>query len=94
MDERVKREPVKVEGQLDKETLQAFARVAKSEDGIKLLRHLMSECGFKSPSMVMNAQTKEILTDATLWNEAKRGVWLDLRKLIPKKQLNIIEMER
>lgn len=93
MDERIRKDPVEIP-QPDKELRQAFARLAKTEDGIKVMRHIMAECGFKESSMVMNAATHEILPMSSLWNESKRGVWIDIRKMIPHKQLNIIEMER
>lgn len=93
MDERIKKPPVEIP-QLDKELRQAFARLTKTEDGVKVMRHIMTECGFKESSMVMNATTNEILPMSSLWNESKRGVWIDVRRMIPHKQLNLIEMER
>lgn len=71
----------------------AAMRVAKTESGQIFLRHIMTECGFKEPSTIMNPVTKEILEGSTLFNEAKRGLWLDVRKLIPVKLRNEIEKD-
>lgn len=93
MDERTKKPAVEVP-QADKELRAAFARLTKTEDGIKVFRHLMTQFGFKNPCMVMNKATGELIGSSMLWNEAKRDSWLEIRKYIPHKQLNLIEMER
>lgn len=93
MDERTKKPPVEIP-QADKELRSAFARLTKTEDGVKVFRHIMDSLGYKAPTVVINAVTNEIVMNSTLWNDAKRDSWLEIRKMIPHKQLNIIEMER
>ncbi len=78
----------------DLEILAAFKAVANSDEGVKVLRYIMTQCGFKISSTVGNAHTGEILPYNTIHNEARRGIWIDLRLNIPKTRLNIIEMER
>lgn len=95
MDERLQSPPKKIEKTQEQKDLErAFKDVAATEEGRMVLFHLMTLCGYKEPSMVLNPVTNEILTNTSMWNESKRGVWLDIRKKIPPKSLNVIEMER
>lgn len=73
---------------------EAVAEVTRSPYGLEFLRFLMEDCGFKKPSIVINPQTNEVIQNSSMYNEARRTVWLDVRKHIPKKQLNMIEMEK
>lgn len=70
----------------------ALAEVASTKAGQDFLRWLMDYCGYKYSSLTMTAEGV-ILTDAIVHNEAKRAVWLDIRKAIPAKLLNNIEKE-
>lgn len=72
---------------------QAFARVAATEAGRDVLTFLMQECGFKKQSVVVHAATMDVNINSTLYNEARRGLYLAIRKFIPPKYLNLIEKE-
>lgn len=72
---------------------QALGRVSRTKDGKDVIRYIMHRCGFKTPSVVANPTTGEIYTDSTVYNEARRNLYLELRSLIPKEELNLIEME-
>lgn len=69
----------------------AFIKVSNTEAGRDVFRFLMEECGFHKPSVHANPQTGEIFTDNTVYNEARRNVYLTTRKLIPAKSLVKIE---
>lgn len=64
------------------------ADVASTESGIAFLQALMAECGFHEPTLQVR-QNGEIVADTVL--EAKRTVWLKVRKLIPHQFLVQIE---
>jgi hypothetical protein len=65
-----------------------------TEEGIIFARYLMNQCGFQRPSVVANQQTGEININSTIYMEARRNIWLDLRKMIPIKTLKKIEFEK
>jgi hypothetical protein len=69
----------------------SFIRVANTEAGRDVIRYLMAQCGFHTPSINVDPQTTKILTDNTVYNEARRNLYLDLRKWIPPKMLVKIE---
>lgn len=92
MDQRTKDSNRAIE-EAQTEFLRAVKAVSKSDDGVVVLRHLMTMCGFKDPSITANPNTGEINTWATNYNEARRNLWLEFRKLIPKGQRNRIEMD-
>lgn len=82
------------QGPEHKELLLSFRKIAGTEDGVRVLRYLMDKCGYKETSVYLNHATGDILKDQCIWNEARRELWLSLRKMIPKGRLNVIEMER
>jgi len=53
-----------------------------TESGQRVLLWLMKECGFLEPSCVLSPTTLEINKESTVYNEAKRDVYLRLRKLL------------
>lgn len=69
----------------------AISHIASTPEGRIFLNILMTECGFHEPSLVQNSQTREIVKDALIINEAIRGLYVRLRKLIPKEKLQQIE---
>lgn len=69
----------------------AFAQVSNTENGRVIFRYLMRECGFTAPSVNVDPKTGEIFTDNTVYNEARRGLYLNVRKQIPVKNLVKIE---
>jgi hypothetical protein len=71
--------------------LAAIRAVAATPEGRIFINFLMGECGFTLSSIVMNEQTNEINTSAMLCNEALRRLYLNIRRLIPAVQLQVIE---
>lgn len=82
------------QGPEHKELLQAFKKISQMEDGVRILRWMMTQLGYKETSVYLNQQTGEILKDQAIWNESRRTFYLELRKMIPKGRLNVVEMER
>lgn len=71
---------------------QQLKRVLKTADGIAVFRYLFNECGYDRPSVVADPTTGEILTNSTNYNEARRNIWVKLRKLMPREPLIMIEI--
>lgn len=71
---------------------QALHQVAKTRNGKIFLKWVMAYCGFKYSSLTMTEEGR-LLIDAIVHNEAKRAVWLDIRKNIAPELLNLIEGE-
>lgn len=78
----------------DKLLRQAYARVAKSADGILVFRDLMDRSGYRKSSIVGNPHTGEIQDRGTLYNEARRVFYLETRAMIPPKTRAVIEQEQ
>jgi hypothetical protein len=70
---------------------QDMARLANTNSGQAILRAIMRECGFQKPSILANPQSGEINPMGTVYNEARRNIWLWLRKAIPSDKLALIE---
>jgi hypothetical protein len=70
----------------------ALKKMAASPAGRDWFRWLMGYCGYKHTSLTMTEEGV-LLMDAIIHNEARRGLWLDIRRFIPAEFLNEIEME-
>lgn len=60
-------------------------------EGILFIRHLMKICGYQKTSIVGNPQTGDLQERGTFYNEARRNVYLEIRRYIPSKFLKKIE---
>lgn len=89
----IKREPKKIKD-ITKDLKEDFATVSKTEEGRRVLRYIMNECGYQSISIVGNPGTGDIHDRGTLYNEARRNLYLDLRKYIPVAHLKLIEFHK
>jgi hypothetical protein len=69
---------------------QALNRLAKTDDGKVVLRHIMEVSGFKDYSAVF-LPSSEYNVYAMVHNEAIRSFYLSLRKLIAPTILDVIE---
>ena len=56
--------------------------VFASEEGLVVLRHLVEICGYDKSDLVANVQSGEILDRATFYNAVRRGLYVEIRKLI------------
>lgn len=79
--------PEKVEDLL-KETLE---RICEQPHGIVFLQILHKMCGFAASSIVLD-DSGRIEPQATFNCEARRALYLQLRKFIPREQLVLIEL--
>ena len=70
-----------------------FNLVAATPEGKKVFKQLMEICGFKKPSVVLDPSTGEVNSQSTVYNEARRNLYLQIRALIRPEYLNEIEAE-
>jgi hypothetical protein len=76
------------------ELCRMFRVVADSPDGLAVFRYLHDSCGFAKPSVVLDQKSGEVNLHSTVYNEARRNVYLSLRKYLTKGQLAKIELEK
>lgn len=63
------------EARAKKHIIECFSTPA----GKQTLLFLMRECGFHQPSVVVDGATQEVKQQATVYNEARRSVYLRIR---------------
>ncbi len=68
-----------------------FSEICITADGILVLRHIMEICGYQKISIVGDPVSGDIHDRGTLYNEARRNVYLEIRKYIPSRFLKQIE---
>jgi hypothetical protein len=59
-----------------------FNSVFASDGGVRVLNYIAKTCGFFGSSIVANPATGEINVQSTLYNDARRTVYLELRKML------------
>jgi len=69
----------------------AVRHIAGIPEGQIFLNILMRQCGFHEPSIVQSLQTGEVNANATIVNEAIRGLYVQIRRMIPPNKLQKIE---
>jgi hypothetical protein len=88
-----KRKPVEEEEQKEiKKVEEAINRVFTTTDGKLLGKWLIRECGFLLPSTLF--KEGEILPNSTIYNEARRGIYLELRKFFNSDTLINLEINK
>lgn len=70
-----------------------FIAVAATEEGLDLFRYIMSICNFQKYNITIDPQTGEVNRETSLYREARRSVYLDIRQYIPAKFLKKIEFK-
>lgn len=75
------------------EAVAAACQCFSTESGKEFLKWFMSECGYQSPSSVVHGETGEISFNATIHNEARRGVYLRVRNLLASRPDILAEVE-
>ncbi len=65
-----------------------------SPEGLNLMKWIFDLSGYSKITIVGNPQTGDIHSRATLYNDARRSLWLEIRKLVPKRTLKKIEFEK
>lgn len=66
--------------------------VAATPDGIELFKWLMDRCGFQKNNICVNPQTLEINVESSNYNEARRSVYLEVRRFLSKKACVKVEL--
>lgn len=61
--------------------------------GAKALKIIMDICGYEGYTVTQNPQTQEINVTATLYNDARRSIWVDIRNLLNKDNRRKVETE-
>lgn len=69
---------------------QAVAQIASTREGKVFLRWLVGQTGFLQASTRVGPDG-EIQPIGTIWNDARRNIWLDLRQVVPPVALAEIE---
>ena len=62
----------------------AIREVSETAEGQEFLRYLMRQCSFHTSTIVGDPHSHEINVYGTLFNEARRRLYLDLRRFIPQ----------
>lgn len=70
-----------------------FNAVAATEEGLDVFRFLMDFCNYQKPNITINPNTGEINKGTSDFLEARRGVYLEMRKYISAKFLKKIEFK-
>jgi hypothetical protein len=64
-----------------------------TDSGKEFLRWLIRESGFHQPSVIYNAESGDIKVDSTVYNEAKRDIYLRVRSLLKTRPDILAEVE-
>lgn len=79
------------EEQKARELVEAFARIAANDDGVLVLRYLMGRTGYFGPAVTQDPVSQEINPLASIYNNGRRSIWLDMRNMLPFKYRVMIE---
>lgn len=71
----------------------SFIKIAELPEGLDVFRFIFDECGYERNNIVFNPETREINNTASNYLEARRSVYIQLRKYIPAKHLKKIEFK-
>lgn len=92
LDRKKKADERKAKNKAEYETAKKAVRIAcKDANGQVIIRHLAKICGFFKPNRVMNLQTGDINPWASMHNEARREVYLDIRRMMTDEDRRQIE---
>ena len=69
----------------------SIAHISAIPEGQIFLNLIMRECGFQEPSLVLNPSTMDVNVNTMIINEALRGLYVKLRRMIPEAHLKEIE---
>lgn len=82
----------------DKELLKLktlFIQVFNNEPGYKVLQFIMHDlCGFQSANVCYSSVTGDLVPNAMLHNEGRRGVYLDIRRFLSEDILKRVELNK
>ena len=61
----------------------AVISISETAEGQEFFKYLLRQCSFHTSTVVGNPQSHEINIYGTLFNEARRRLYLDIRRYIP-----------
>lgn len=64
-----------------------------SPEGLNFMKYIFGLTGYSKILIVGNPATGDIHDRGTLYNNARRSLWLEIRQLIPRRTLKKIEYE-
>lgn len=83
---------IKKRNQEERAQVRAAIQMARTNKSVEIiLRHLAKICGQFKNGIVVNTTTGEIITSSTIYNESRRSVYLDFRKLMSEEDKRLIE---
>ncbi len=65
-----------------------------SPECLNIMKYIFGLSGYSKVLIVGNPTTGDVHDRGTLYNNARRALWLEIRQLIPKKTLKKIEYEK
>ena len=68
-----------------------FNTVAATPEGMDVFKHIMNRCSYQKPTITFNPETREVNTISTIYLEARRDLYLELRAYISENLLKKIE---
>ncbi len=71
-----------------------FEVVAASPEGLNVMKYIFNLSGYSKVLIVGNPTTGDVHDRGTLYNNARRAIWLELRSFIPTRILKKIEYEK
>ena len=80
-----------VQAKRDKQLRIIFNEVCGDAEGILFMRHLMKICGYQQTSITGDPQTGDLQERGTFYNEARRSIYLEIRKYVKPRYLKQIE---
>lgn len=83
--------PNKSVSKVDAALLQDMNETFGSASGRNVLRHLMRICGYQQTSVTLDPTTRDVQIHAMMHNEARRGLYLEIRSFIREDTLAAVE---
>ena len=77
----------------DLQLISDMRKVFGSDAGVRVLRWLMIECGYQAQSVVADKHTQQIYKESTIYNEARRNLYLQMRRYMTPKILMPVEIQ-
>ncbi len=65
-----------------------------SPEGLNMMKYIFGLSGYSKILIVGNPVTGEVHDRGTLYNNARRALWLEIRQLIPRRTLKKIEYDK
>lgn len=95
MREKFSKKRQKYQEEAQKRTKQysaAIQRASSTADGKILIHYLMMECGYQKNSVQGSKTTGQFLDENTMYNEGRRDLYLNLRKILKRDILADVEI--